>query len=407
MSSIFQILGDAVPRVTSMIGCDSVVLDDAANVNYTKDGYLTATPCVARTGIQLYDGSECGLPGRGTIRIYRPMDEVFAPKTMRSATHRPMTIDHPPEPVNADNWKKYAVGQSGEEAIRDGERVRVPLVLMDAGAIEKYKAGKCQLSAGYTCDIKWQDGTAPNGEQYDGIQTNIDFNHIAVVDCARGGPSLKIGDATKKDSVMTMKQVMVDGLAVEMPDMAANIVQRAFSQMQDTIKKLMDAAAEKKKKDDDEDEANDCKMKADAAKIAEQTATIATLQKQLDDAKLTPQKLDALVTERAATIGKARAAYGNLQVDGKTMEQIRRDVVDAKLGAVAKGWTDEMVSASFNTLTAGLAVANDGATYGRPGGGYQSFTPTDADPRKAAFEVSVRNMQDAWMRPEDRQQRRA
>ena len=405
---IFQILGDAPVRIDHMIGYDSVEFDDAANVNYTKDGYLTASPRVARTGVQIYDGSECGGKAGQKIRVYRPEDQVFAPAAMRSLTHRPMTIDHPPVPVTADNWKKYAVGQSGDETVRDGNTIRVPMVLMDSAAIAAFKEGKRELSVGYTCDLIWKEGTTLDGEPYDAVQVGIIANHIAVVDSARGGSSLKIGDdkfrgdwfrdMQGKDGTMTMKMVAIDGIQVEMSDTAAQVVQRTMAQMQDTINK-MKADADAKKKKDDEDEANDCKMKADtAAKIAAQDATIATLQKQLADAKLTPQQLDAMVTERVATIGKARAAAGGtLATDGKSIEDIRRAVVDSKLGPAAKGWDDNQIRASFDTLTAGIVPDAGGSMAGRPGGGYQPFAPVaSGDPRAAAFADSVKSLNEAW-----------
>jgi Uncharacterized protein conserved in bacteria (DUF2213) len=48
---------------------DGISLEDKdAKVRFTKDGYLVATPRIARTGIQLYRGSECGIVARATRR---------------------------------------------------------------------------------------------------------------------------------------------------------------------------------------------------------------------------------------------------------------------------------------------------------------------------------------------------
>jgi predicted metalloprotease len=48
---------------------DTGVLDDAAGVRVTQDGYLVAQPRIARTGIQLYRGRECGKPDVDTVRL--------------------------------------------------------------------------------------------------------------------------------------------------------------------------------------------------------------------------------------------------------------------------------------------------------------------------------------------------
>lgn len=185
-------------QITDAIVFDEVTIDDAADVRFTDDGYLVACPRVARTGIQLYKGTECGKPDRDVVRVYRPHDSVFATDAIHSFAHRPVTLDHPNEPVTAANWKKYAVGQTGDEVLRDGDTIRVPMVLMDKAAIEDYKAGKNQLSMGYTCDLEWKAGLTPDGQPYDAIQTGIKANHLAVVSAARGGSTLKIGDAKPK-----------------------------------------------------------------------------------------------------------------------------------------------------------------------------------------------------------------
>jgi hypothetical protein len=178
-----------------------------AGLRLTADGYLAVQPRIARSGIQTYHGYELGRPELGTVRVYRPEEEVFHKDAMRSFAHRPVTVDHPPVMVDASNWKKYAVGHTGDEIIREGDAIRVPMLLLDAQAIADVKNGKKQLSAGYYTEIKWEKGTTPTGEGYDARQTNIRGNHIAICYSARGGPMLRLGDsfagfATEERSTM-------------------------------------------------------------------------------------------------------------------------------------------------------------------------------------------------------------
>jgi hypothetical protein len=134
---------------------DHVALDKA-DVRMTNDGYLVCMPRVARTGIQIYGGNEVGMPSMDTVRVYRPPEEVFNKDSMVTFAYRPITDDHPSKPVSASNWKDYAVGQSGGEVARDGEFMRVPMVVMDEKVIKKYKDGKVELSVGYATDLKWE-----------------------------------------------------------------------------------------------------------------------------------------------------------------------------------------------------------------------------------------------------------
>lgn len=202
-------LGDAYAvnsaELTHIEAYDAIELNDtASNVRFTDDGYLVAQPRIARTGIQLYKGSECGKPEMDVVRVYRPEAEVFHRDAWKTYTHLPMTLEHPKGPVNPGNWKDLAIGETSDEVLRDGQSVRVPLMLRDAAAIKAYKSGeKQQLSLGYNCDLAWQSGVAPNGEKFDAIQRNIRCNHLALVGTARGGASLRIGDSSKEISTLS------------------------------------------------------------------------------------------------------------------------------------------------------------------------------------------------------------
>lgn len=173
---------------------DRFEIDDAAKVHRTKDGYLTAMPRVARTGIQLYRGSEVGRPDIPVVRVMRPEAEVFKTDSLQSFAYKPFTDDHPKENVTADNWAKYAKGQAGGDVARDGQFIRIPMALMDGATIKKFDDGKAELSVGYSCELIWGDGETDDGQAFDAMQTNIRCNHIAVVEKARGGKDLRIGD---------------------------------------------------------------------------------------------------------------------------------------------------------------------------------------------------------------------
>jgi hypothetical protein len=201
---------------------DALVLD-AASVRLTRDGYMVAVANIARTGVQCYRAAELGLADRdadAVVRVYRPADEVFAPDAMASLAHRPMTIDHPAEPVTAANWKRHAIGTTGGEVTRDGDTIRVPLTLMDAVAIADVQAGKRELSVGYSCELLFEDGISPEGERYDAVQRSIRGNHVAVCQTARGGPRLRIGDGAETRETIERLQGRVAALEAQLRDAA-------------------------------------------------------------------------------------------------------------------------------------------------------------------------------------------
>ena len=120
----------------SDVELEETLILDAAGFRLTGDGYLVATPRIARTGIQIYRGYEVGRPDMEDVRVYRPEQEVFSHAAMATLAHRPITLDHPFVSVDATNWKEYSIGHSSGEVARDGDFLRVPLVLMDANAIQ-------------------------------------------------------------------------------------------------------------------------------------------------------------------------------------------------------------------------------------------------------------------------------
>lgn len=440
-----------------------------AQVREVRDGYLVASPRVARTGVQLYLGAELGQPDRGVVRVYRPEDEVFRKDSIRTFAHRPVTDDHPPVPVTADNWREYSRGISGDEITRDGQFVRVPMMVMDTDLIRKVKDGKVELSVGYACNIEWESGVTDSGEKYDAVQRNIDVNHIAVVDAARGGKELRIGDDIRelmnrkltfadlavpedadvfldsgkkypfakggtvyrealvrardsgdevvsdlartilglfdrkevvsddrKEDTMSaeLKKVLIDGVTVEMTEIAQQLVDRQIRAFQDSVadltKKLEDANAglEALKKKQEEE-----KAKAEAEK-ANDAAKIAALETKVKDSEITPAKLDQMVKDREAVASKARSILSTVVVDGRTVGEIRRQVVDAKLGETAKNYTDDQVTVAFDTLTVGVQVESGLSDTARV-----FSTPPGGQDLSEKYLARDRRVEEAWKNP--------
>jgi hypothetical protein len=326
-----------------MIFIDQLVMD--SEPKRTADGYLAAMPRAARTGIQTYAGYELGFNDRETVRVYRPESEVFSKDALRSFAHRPVTVDHPPVMVDSSNWKEYGVGHIGDEVARDGEFIRVPMLVMDSAAVSAIDAGKVELSMGYSAELVLEDGETPEGEKYDAYIKNIRGNHLAIVDAARGGAKLRVFDMKSNQGAiqMTTKKVMVDGISVEVPETAAQVIEKHVSDAAAKVATIETQLADSQTKL--------AKVETD---LSTSQAEVETLKTQLADAK-NPEAIDAAVKARAAVIDSAKAVLDTVIIDGKSCEEIKRQIVDSKLGEKAKDWNDSQVSASFDAL---LAVAD-------------------------------------------------
>lgn len=373
--------------MTDISFTDVVMLD---GLRRTDDGYLVADARVARTGIQEYRGFEVGKPELERVRVYRPEEEVFARDAMRTYAHRPVTLDHPTEFIDADNWKKHAIGQTGDEVVRDGQTVRVPLVLMDADAIKAVEEGKRELSMGYAAELVWEDGETPDGEPYDAIQKTLRMNHLAVVARARGGSELKLGDDREGGPDMTDKHrtMTVDGLSVEMPETAHQVVDKALKErdqkIADADKTLADAKAASK----EEIEAKDAEIAAKDTEIAKKDAEIDELKGQVMD----QETLDARVQERVDLVAKARTIHKDLDPSGKTDADIRKEVVVAKLGTNAiDGKGEAYIDARFDLL-----VEEQSRAPGPLRDAIRQAVPKDGDARVAAYDGYRQRLANAW-----------
>ncbi|MGI4776946.1 MAG: DUF2213 domain-containing protein [Janthinobacterium lividum] len=324
-------------------------------VRRTDDGYLVAVARVARTGTQTYLGREVdpdnkhGLRDKATVTIYRPEASVFHPDAMKSYAHRPMTNGHPgSQVVNSQNWKDVAIGNTGSEVLRDGAFVQVPLVLMDAAAIEDYESGKRQLSMGYSAEIVFQDGVSPEGDAYDAYLGPMKMNHLSLEHLARGGNELRIGDQRAADAsrnqrakpegghdMADMRKILVDGLTIETSEQGAQAVEKLQRQ-------LNDAATASKTLTD-----------AHAAALAGKDADLAKKDAEIDGLKakvLTDADIDTRVKTRADLIATAKTIV-DADYTGKSEGEIRKTAVLAKLGdAALKDKPDAYIAARFDIL---------------------------------------------------------
>lgn len=157
----------------------------------TAEGYLICRSVpIARTGDQQYTAREVmqdGDPGQMVI-VHRRPEDVFAEETIASFEGKPVTDDHPPENVQAENFASYARGHV-QNVRQAGDNLVGDVYITDAKLASDVKHRvKREISCGYQCDLV-PDGA---GGYY---QTNIRGNHVAVVLRGRAGHDVAIHDA--------------------------------------------------------------------------------------------------------------------------------------------------------------------------------------------------------------------
>jgi len=160
---------------------DSVKLDSRY---FTDEGYLVDAPIVTSVGIFEYTNED------GTIRReLRLPEHVFAPESLATYEGKPIIITHRAGRVTKRNVDDVYVGTMLSRGYRDGEDVRVKIVIHSIDEVKRRKFR--ELSLGYDLDLIEEPGQW-EGQPYDAIQTNIVINHLALVGDARAGEQARL-----------------------------------------------------------------------------------------------------------------------------------------------------------------------------------------------------------------------
>lgn len=355
----------------------------AGTATITKEGYLVADAYTARANnIQLYRKGELEGIDRD-LRVFRPESVVFGKKALDSAARVPITLDHPKQAVNATNYRELARGFTGDEVMRDGEKMRIPFRVTDADAVRALATTHQEFSWGYVADMDMTPGEY-QGQAYDASLTDLEYNHLAACRAARGGSELRIVDERIIPQEKPMKITIGDAKDVDLSDGAA--VALAVGTLNAT---LADAQG---------------KVGTLTAELATATTSvqtkdgeIAALTQKLKDAEVTPAKLQQLADARADVIGKAKALAPAIVTDGKSDAEIRKEAVTAKLGDAAKDMADAAIEGAFIAFTKDAKPADPLRETIRDGV-QSSFTDAEAafaDTQRKASEAR----RNAWKTP--------
>lgn len=213
------------------------------NIRETPEGFLLCLEVpIARTGEMVYGEDETPLEtdDEGKILISRDADEVFNPDTVASFEGKAVTIKHPNDFVDPNNWSYLAKGiiqnvRKAKEKDENGEEILLAdLLITDAAAIRLVKAGLREVSCGYEAEYE-QTGEGK------GRQTKIIGNHLALVEQGRAGESYAIKD---HKGIMTMNKI-----AEQMKKLFGTAIDEAVSsEKKDDDKKAKDEGESKEDK---------------------------------------------------------------------------------------------------------------------------------------------------------------
>ena len=180
------------PKLIRVQRLDSIALDSKY---FTDEGYFIDTPIVTSVGIFEYANAD------GTIRReLRLPKNVFDKDSLASYEGKPVIVTHNAGRVDKDNVDREIVGTMLGAGYKDGNDVRVKVIIHDIDKVKR--SGLRELSLGYDLELDETPGTW-KGQPYDAIQTNIVVNHLALVKDARAGDHARLNLDSKNQKGAT------------------------------------------------------------------------------------------------------------------------------------------------------------------------------------------------------------
>lgn len=290
-------------------------LDKAEHLD---NGWLRVPATISRVGVFEYFTAD----GK-VVREYRPPEEVLDAASIASFEAVPLTNDHPPLRLDAANASSYSKGSVGSvhaaSAQLDGT-----VLITDATAVALAKAGKRQLSPGYTVILDPTPGVTPSGEKYDAVQRRIRGNHVALVQDGRQGPqvALRMDTGAAMARSLAPEDLTMDDDTDTRGD--AKTIKATIGDSELELSKDEASAIKKLLKD-----MRSGKPRGDSATLESENAQ---LKGRLDalESSIAQERADAArrIDARVELVATARRVIGDsYKADGKTDADVMADVV--------------------------------------------------------------------------------
>lgn len=189
-----------------------IILDSKSNRYFDENGYLVIKDNkIAKAGVFEYLGKEISeeLKENEIYKVCRPWAELE--KTAKDFEGMPVKLGH--EWVEPEKRDLKVGAISGEVRLEEPYLI-ADIKIYDKDAIEAITGRNIvELSPGYTAKYAAESGEYA-GEQYDFMQQDIKYNHLAIVENGRSGKDVKINDenSIKQGEINMKKRFMRNAL---------------------------------------------------------------------------------------------------------------------------------------------------------------------------------------------------
>jgi len=315
----------------------------------TKEGYLILEGYAAKPGILEYRTPN------GIRRELVLPDELARPSSMDSLKHKPATFKHPKpadRPVGPHNVKRLGVGDVPKVWVDEHGFLQVKVIVRDAEAIQAIESLKSvELSPGYIVMVEMTSGEHDEFGPYDAIQRGRLYDHLAIVDRARGGSEVRL----RVDSDDNQVDSPPDGApALEEPKMNPTLLAVAM-----LLSVRVDAA--------DTDETLGPKVTAAAQDIKDKAERVDAAEVEVTSATERADAADAAKTKAEADLATEQEAHRADSMDLPALQDwhAKRSVLEARAKVAKVEKVDEMDNEAL-TKAVVVAVVTDAKTDAEP-----------------------------------------
>jgi len=386
------------------------------------NGYLTADVVLTRTGIFKYRRADGSISNE-----LRSPEDVMNQNSLDTLDNRPFTDGHPiVGRVDAGNTRQLSRGMVISKAVQDGDLVRSKIMVTDQSTIDKIMRTKNpirEVSCGYNSDITDESGEF-NGERFDHRQTNIIYNHVALVPRGRAGAVARLRVDAEDGAVEGIDLDLKTDDTEDHEDENLQIKQHESKEdhaMKIKIKRNAITTATFKQDAfevvvDNEDTEKSVsvvfeKLDASIEKIKDLESKNSTLQGRCDEliekAELPPERLDQLGQERAEILGVAHhIGLGN--VDTLRNDEIKKMVVHKASPQLDLDKVDQpYINGRYDSVIENIKKNNKSLKSMaelRQIARADDFFSEDEEDTRSPRDKFIQDGQNLWMSKEDREQ---
>ena len=268
---------------------------------------------------------------RDKVMLLVPPEELAKDSALASLEGRPVSVDHYWQSTLGTN----DVGSVAGKPIYDAESkvLFADILIKDPVAIQRITADKddalklVEQSAAYLMKIDWTPGVTEDGESYDGIQRNIQYNHVALVGEGEGRAGRDVRILNKRGKEMALDneftQMKLSGQTVRVMNADVEKVEKVQNEMDEKNKTISELVDPKKLEELSESlKTSRDEVAAKNAEIDGKVGEITELQAKLDELRDPAEQekaLNKVMNERE----NAQRVYNSLKgnVDSKDLQE--------------------------------------------------------------------------------------